>query len=344
MSVPPGTTKAWVTPRPAATPRQLVIQGGFVVDDDGRVRRLERRAHQLGFPEPRSYLQARCEAGHSIPGLARELGESEWTVGQALATLGIILPPRPERLARQRRRHAQRRVGVFNTLIDRARARLDVPTLRTLFGAKQRPRGSADPSPRLAAMIESPRWDLTLFKVHFGRLTLKGYTKGERAALGSHRAQHQTDRLRPHDREVPPDRHPPCGHDRTVLHHPGLHRHRLSARRHPRPTAATLPHRPHPRGRHRPQQATDASRAGGSPGACGRTRRLHRQRPGRQGPDDGRPDRLHHPPGRLRPAQAARQGPARQARPGTPLPRSPHPPPAPSPRCWPSATRSSAPS
>jgi hypothetical protein len=69
---------------------------------------------------------------------------------------------------------------VFNTLVDRTRWRLDVPTLRTLFGAKQRPRrGGADLSPRLAAMIETPRWDLTRFKVHFGRLTLKGYTKGE---------------------------------------------------------------------------------------------------------------------------------------------------------------------
>ena len=29
-------------------------------------------------------------------------------------------------------------------------------------------------------MIETPRYDLTLFKVHFGLLTLKGYTKGER--------------------------------------------------------------------------------------------------------------------------------------------------------------------
>ena len=28
-------------------------------------------------------------------------------------------------------------------------------------------------------MIERPRWNLTLFKVHFGLLTLKGYTKGE---------------------------------------------------------------------------------------------------------------------------------------------------------------------
>ena len=29
-------------------------------------------------------------------------------------------------------------------------------------------------------MIEKPRWNLTIFKVHFGLSTLKGYTKGER--------------------------------------------------------------------------------------------------------------------------------------------------------------------
>ena|GEM_PF-2909363 len=33
--------------------------------------------------------------------------------------------------------------------------------------------------PRLAAMIETPVYDLTNFKVHFGRLTVKAYTKGE---------------------------------------------------------------------------------------------------------------------------------------------------------------------
>jgi hypothetical protein len=70
---------------------------------------------------------------------------------------------------------------VFNTAADRTRARLDVPMLRTLFGAKKRPGlgGTRDLSPRLAVVIEKPRWDLTLFKVHFGRLTLKAYTKGE---------------------------------------------------------------------------------------------------------------------------------------------------------------------
>ena len=70
---------------------------------------------------------------------------------------------------------------VFDRVVDRTRSRLDVPILRTLFGAKQRPArtGSPDLSLQLAAVIETPRYDLTLFKLHFGNLTLKAYTKGE---------------------------------------------------------------------------------------------------------------------------------------------------------------------
>ncbi len=79
--------------------------------DDGRVRRLEGQARRLGFPDLRGYLQARCDTGHSVPGLAQELGASEWTITKALATLGITLPPRPGRLARQRRRHAEERIA-----------------------------------------------------------------------------------------------------------------------------------------------------------------------------------------------------------------------------------------
>ena len=68
----------------------------------------------------------------------------------------------------------------FDLVVDRTRARLDVPRLRTLFGVGQRPRTSGDDlSPRQAVVIERPRWNLTLFKIHFGLLTLKGYTKGE---------------------------------------------------------------------------------------------------------------------------------------------------------------------
>ena len=69
---------------------------------------------------------------------------------------------------------------VFGTVADRTRSRLDVPALRTLFGAEKRPAGTAGPSLKPAAVIERPAYDLTLFKVHSGLLTLKGYTEGER--------------------------------------------------------------------------------------------------------------------------------------------------------------------
>jgi len=69
---------------------------------------------------------------------------------------------------------------VFQRMIDRTRARLDVPQLRTLFGAKRRPRAHAKHRPRLAVVLETPTYDLTVFKLHFGKLTLKAYTKGER--------------------------------------------------------------------------------------------------------------------------------------------------------------------
>jgi DNA-binding transcriptional ArsR family regulator len=70
---------------------------------------------------------------------------------------------------------------VFNTVVDRSRSRLDVASLRTLFGTKQRPRikGRGDLSARVGTVIETPRHDLSIFKVHFGLLTLKAYTKGE---------------------------------------------------------------------------------------------------------------------------------------------------------------------
>jgi hypothetical protein len=91
--------------------RQLVIHGGFVVDE-GHSRRLEQHARRLGFDDLRSYLQARCDAGVSVPGLAQELGVSDWRVTKALANLHITLASRPERLARQRRRHAEQRITV----------------------------------------------------------------------------------------------------------------------------------------------------------------------------------------------------------------------------------------
>ena len=70
---------------------------------------------------------------------------------------------------------------VFNAMLDRTRFRLDIPALRTLSGARRRPgKYGTHPSPRVGVVLETPAWDLTVFKICFGLLTLKGYTKGAR--------------------------------------------------------------------------------------------------------------------------------------------------------------------
>ena len=86
---------------------------------------------------------------------------------------------------------------VFDWVVNRTRSRLDVPMLRTLFGAKHRPgrNGTPDLSRQLTTVIETPRYDLILFKVHFGNLTLKAYTKGEHL-LRFEAVVHNTKQLR----------------------------------------------------------------------------------------------------------------------------------------------------
>jgi hypothetical protein len=69
---------------------------------------------------------------------------------------------------------------VFQGLIDRTRRRLGVPELGTIFGQKHRPhQDRKDKASQIAVRVETPAYDLTLFKLHFGKLTLKAYTKGE---------------------------------------------------------------------------------------------------------------------------------------------------------------------
>jgi DNA-binding transcriptional ArsR family regulator len=69
---------------------------------------------------------------------------------------------------------------VFDRVVDRTRSRLDVPRLKTLFGAKARPHRDRKKPATLAAVVETQSYDLTWFKVTFGCLGLKAYTKGER--------------------------------------------------------------------------------------------------------------------------------------------------------------------
>lgn len=79
-------------------------------------------------------------------------------------------------------RDGQQMDQVFSGLIDRIRGPLDIPTVKTLFGRRQRPRRQKG-QPRAPAeevVLEKPTYDLTILRLHFGRVTLKIYTKGER--------------------------------------------------------------------------------------------------------------------------------------------------------------------
>jgi hypothetical protein len=72
---------------------------------------VEECVRALGFGDLRGYLQARCDAGHSIPRIAAELGVGDWQVQAALARLQVRLAPRSQRLAAQRRRHTEERIA-----------------------------------------------------------------------------------------------------------------------------------------------------------------------------------------------------------------------------------------
>jgi len=70
----------------------------------------------------------------------------------------------------------------FQALASRAWRRLNLPQLKTLFGTSSRPwspRSKSKQPPRCEIVLERPSYDLTVFKLHYGYVTLKVYTKGE---------------------------------------------------------------------------------------------------------------------------------------------------------------------
>ena len=85
---------------------------------------------------------------------------------------------------------------VFQGTIDRTRSLLDVKTLKTIFGSKKRPtRRKGKKEPRCQVVVERPEYDLTVFKLHFGKITVKMYTKGE-CVLRAEVVVHNTKDLR----------------------------------------------------------------------------------------------------------------------------------------------------
>jgi hypothetical protein len=70
---------------------------------------------------------------------------------------------------------------VFQALIDRSRVLLDLQTVKTILGYQRRPKfhWRKKKSTQWEVTVEKPAYDLTIFKLHCGKLTLKIYTKGE---------------------------------------------------------------------------------------------------------------------------------------------------------------------
>ena len=85
---------------------------------------------------------------------------------------------------------------VFQALIDRSRVPLDLKTIQTILGYKHRPKIRKRKQPaEWEVAVEKPTYDLTIFKLHCGKLTLKIYTKGERV-LRIEVVVHNTEQLR----------------------------------------------------------------------------------------------------------------------------------------------------
>jgi hypothetical protein len=75
---------------------------------------------------------------------------------------------------------------LVQALIDHTRSWLDVKQVKTIFGAARRPFRHAESrtQPCFEIVVEKPAYDLIIFKIHFGKLTVKLYTKGERVLRG----------------------------------------------------------------------------------------------------------------------------------------------------------------
>jgi hypothetical protein len=69
---------------------------------------------------------------------------------------------------------------VYQHIINLTRERIDIPYLKTLLGRKTRPYTTKHHSSAPEVHVQTPDYNLTVFKIHVGKLTLKLYDKGER--------------------------------------------------------------------------------------------------------------------------------------------------------------------
>jgi hypothetical protein len=68
----------------------------------------------------------------------------------------------------------------YQHIINLTRQRIDIPYLKTLLGRKNRPYITKHHCSAPGVQVQTPDYNLTVFKIHVGKLTLKLYDKGER--------------------------------------------------------------------------------------------------------------------------------------------------------------------
>jgi predicted transcriptional regulator len=69
---------------------------------------------------------------------------------------------------------------IYQNIIDLNRRHLDVKKLTTIFGFKKRPQSRKHRKTSFQVRIEKPKYNMTVFKILDGKITIKIYDKGER--------------------------------------------------------------------------------------------------------------------------------------------------------------------
>jgi hypothetical protein len=137
---------------------------------------LARIADTLADKRTRGRLNQVCERWIYAACLCFALGIDE----QERSTFRYAYSVFPVEYSRNLRFHRGSQLEqVFQRMVDRTRARLDVRQVRTLLGTKRRAHWHWKRRQRMEVVLETPVYDLTVFKFHFGKLTLKAYPKGE---------------------------------------------------------------------------------------------------------------------------------------------------------------------
>lgn len=61
---------------------------------------------------------------------------------------------------------------VYQNIIDMTRSNFDIKRLKTIFGSKRRPFKHKTRINGTEVRIETPDYNMTIFKIHFGKITL----------------------------------------------------------------------------------------------------------------------------------------------------------------------------